>query len=52
MNICASNYMVCRTITDQSPEENLNSLVIARAFRKGLLQDYSNFQRAVKDAEK
>ena len=45
--ICTSNCMVCRAITDQLPEENLNSLVIARAFRRGLLQNYSNFQRAI-----
>ena len=40
--ICTSNYMVCRAITGR-----LNSLVIARAFRRGLLQNYSNFQRAI-----
>ena len=39
--------MVCRVTTDLLSEENLNSLVIARAFRRGLLQNYSNFQRAI-----
>ena len=39
--------MVCRSITDQVPEENLNSLVKARAYREGLLQNYLNFQRAI-----
>ena len=29
--ISTSNYMVCRDITDQLREENLNSLVKARA---------------------
>ena len=45
--ISTSNYMVCKAITDKLPSENLNSLVIARAFRRGLLQNYSNFQRAI-----
>ena len=38
---------VCRAITDKLPEENLNSLVIDPAFRRGLLQNYPNFQRAI-----
>ena len=45
--ICTSNYMVCRAITDQLLSKNLNGLVTARAFRRRLLQNYSNFQTAI-----
>ena len=37
--IYTSNYMVCRAITDHMPEENLNDLLIARGFTRGLLQN-------------
>ena len=36
MEVCTSNYTVCRAIIDSLPEENLNSLVIARTFRQRL----------------